>query len=131
MHFFIPQPETDEPPPEVDDVRVIKGWREHLRKQGFPNDGRCFYRLSYRHNSKDWVATVGNLLGDGAPPGVSDPALREPVMAIFRDASRDVYLILTISRGVLRGIPIMVGASGVYSAEEFEGALAKEDTEWI
>lgn len=123
VKFFVPPSGTDE-------VRAIKGFRKSMADYGHPTDGRCFYRLRYKHNAKDWVATVGELLGAGAPRGVSDPALREPVIAIFFDPSRNLYLVLTLFRGVLRGGPIMVGANGVYSAEEFENAPSKEETEW-
>lgn len=112
VKFFVPAPEGRE-------VETIRGFRRFMKDQSHPTDGRCFYRLHYRHDGKDWDVKVDEYHG----------AINEPVIAILFDHTRDVYLILTPNRGVLRGNPIMVGADTVYTVEEFEGAPRKEETE--
>lgn len=62
------------------------------------------------HDGKPFTATVGKPF----------EALRELVIAILLDESRNCYFICTANRGVLRGIPYLSGSDEIRSVEEFE-----------
>ena len=81
--------------------------RTFMSKVAFkPNDRRIF-SVSYRHNGKNYVSTVGELEPEG-----------EPVIAIFETHNPTLYMICTPNRGVVRGDPILAGDA--YSVTNFD-----------
>jgi len=71
---------------------------------------RRIYRVTGVHDGKPFTATVGEQF----------ERLRELVVAILLDTSRDVYLICTPNRGVIRGEPYLSGAHEIRDSEDFE-----------
>lgn len=71
---------------------------------------RRIYRLSGVHNGKPFTATVGEPF----------ESLRQVVVAILLDTSRDLFFICTADRGVIRGEPYLSGAHEIRGAEDFE-----------
>jgi hypothetical protein len=105
MDFFLPHHEGS---PE-DMEKAYQSIRTSIEKQMGPLRSKRYYRISYRHNSKDMVATVGE----------RDDHIGDRIIAIFRGAGEgSPYYICTISRGVLRGGPIL--ASSDAKAIEFQ-----------
>ena len=103
MKFFIPNaPSPQEAEHTWEAVRKF----EH-EQTGWPVAERRIYRLRYRHDGQDLVAEVGQ----------PDALTGETVIAIL---SSHTYLVCTLTRGVARGEPILVGKNEVYEVEDFE-----------
>ena len=65
-------------------------------------------RLDYRHDGKSMVAEVGK----------SDPFIgEEPIMVILES---NAFLVCTPNRGVLRGMPILVGTEEIIKVTDFD-----------
>lgn len=103
MDFFVPHAAT---PEEAEQV-----WRA---TQKFARDtmereigDRRIFRLLYTHNGEDLVAEVGQ----------PEPLTKEPVLVILES---DPYLICTPTRGVVRGLPILVGRHAVRQVVDFD-----------
>lgn len=104
MKFFVPGADTDEQRNQIFDTarktaKTTVGWAATDRK---------IYRLSYVHDGRDYVATVGE----------SEPRTGECVTAIL-DAG-GVFLVCTPNSGVFRGEPILVGKKEAHSVVDFE-----------
>jgi hypothetical protein len=75
---------------------------------------RRIYSVRVVHDSKEFTATVGKPF----------EILREIVVAIPFDTSRNLYLICTPNRGVLRRMPYLSGSNEMrdIDVEDFEPA---------
>ena len=106
MKFFLPHAED-----AAQAERNYEGIRKFNAEQ---NDATLspdrFYKVTGVHNGKPFTATVGEAF----------ESMGEPVIAILLDTKRNLYLICTPNRGVLRGMPILSGANEIRSAEKFE-----------
>jgi hypothetical protein len=71
---------------------------------------RRIFRVSYAHEGRNYTAEVGK----------PDPRVNEHVIVILEAPERDLYLVCTANRGVVRGMPVMVGASSVLDVLEFD-----------
>lgn len=92
--FFIPFAET----PEMGED-VYASVRAFMAKVAFRPTDRRIYRVAYRHNGRDHVATVGERDIDG-----------ETVIAILEAYNPGpLYMICTPNRGVVRGDLILAG----------------------
>lgn len=97
--FFIPLAKDKE-----QEKRVLKSIIEFNKEQlGADIDSQRIQKLDYTHDGKNYIAEVGK-------PHVYN---KEPVIAILHDKLRDLYLVCTTNRGVVGGIPIMVGKNEV------------------
>lgn len=61
--------------------------------------------LRWRHDGNDFHAKVGQVL--------NFYGLQEPVWTILKDESRQLFLVITTTRGAVRGGPVLVGARSV------------------
>ena len=68
------------------------------------------YKLDFAHEGRSFTATVGEVF----------PRLREKVVAILFDTTKECYLICTASRGVARGEPYFSGHEELRNIEYFE-----------
>jgi hypothetical protein len=106
MKFFIPSAKDSA---QVNEV--YEGTRKFVGQQMAATlSPRKIYRLEFVHEGKACTATVGETF----------ERLHEPVIAILFDASRNLYLICTPNRGVLRGEPYLAGSSEIRSVEDFD-----------
>lgn len=104
--FFVPGAKDAD---EEEQVRTAVV--QFAKRQGFDVTDRRIFRLSYRHNGQHYVAEVGK----------PDSLTGAPVVVMIlemRDRSR--YLVCTPNRGVLRGLPILVGQASVLSITDFD-----------
>ena len=103
MKFFIP---------DVDDPELAEKTYQSIVQfvpstLGWDVTDRRILRITYRHHSESYEAEVGKI----------NPTNNELVIAIL---DSNAYLICTPTRGVLQGIPMLVGKEETYSVEEFE-----------
>ena len=120
--FFLPYIEDAEKAEEfwqaIKAFAIQQGWST-------VTDRRIFH-LDYTHNGSDWTATVGEPHPYGHPytweyvPDYSDPKAGQWVVAIL-ECDPGPFLVCTHDRGVARGEPILVGASGVRTVAYFDG----------
>ena len=104
--FFIPHAED-----EAQEKRVLKSVIEFVSEElGAEIDSQRIYKLEYVHEGEQLIAEVGK------PHKYND----EPVIVILHDKIRDLYLVCTPHRGVLGGIPIMVGSNEVSNKTLFD-----------
>jgi hypothetical protein len=103
MKFFIPAAKDDKNAKEIYEG-IIKFAKENTWKE---IKGRKIFSIAFNHDGKDYVARVGEIYSHTG----------EQVIAILES---NAYLVCTPSRGVLRGMPILVGKNEVYSIEDFE-----------
>ncbi|HEV3036473.1 MAG TPA: hypothetical protein VHA33_01550 [Candidatus Angelobacter sp.] len=90
---------------------VYEGIRKFNAEQmGATLSPRRIYSVSGVHDGKPFTATVGQEF----------ERLREVVVAILLDTSRDLYFICTPNRGVIRGEPYLSGSHEIRNAEDFE-----------
>ena len=68
---------------------------------GWKVSDRRIFSIAYVHNGKDSYAEVGK----------ADPDIGETILVILESNS---YLVCTQNRGVLRGMPLLVGKEGRY-----------------
>jgi hypothetical protein len=104
MKFFVPGAETAQEAEEVW-AATRKFLSENMSAQ--PCDRRI-RRLRYTHDGRAYDAEVGG----------HDNVEREVVIAIFDATS--MYFVCTPNRGVVRGLPIMVGKPSVLDVEDFD-----------
>jgi len=105
MRFFVP-PTTD---PAVAE-QAYDGIRSFARESmGWDVLDRRIYEIKFRDRSGVLTARVGEVLDLRGERGL--------VVAILQS---NTYLICTPERGVMRGIPIMVGANEVEGVTDFE-----------
>ena len=103
MKLFIPFAEDEEQAARVYDA--IRKFAEE--STGWQITDRKILSLSYVHDGKEYHAEVGK------PEQVTG----EVVIAILES---NTYLVCTPNRGVVRGIPILVGKHEVRSRVDFE-----------
>jgi len=103
VKFFIPA--EDNPEKAEGLYQAIKKFAQ--QNMAWEITDRRIRSIRYRHERKDLVATVGE----------PEPRTGEPVIAILESTT---FLVCTPNRGVLRGMPIMVGKHEVFTSEDFE-----------
>ncbi len=103
MKFFIPNAKDDKQAEEVYNG-IIKFAEENL-KWGVNTDR--IYSIRYSHEGKDFLAKVGEV----------ENRTKDLVLAILKSTT---YLICTINRGGLRGMPILVGENEIERIEYFD-----------
>jgi hypothetical protein len=104
MRFFVPAAKD-----ATQAEKVLWGIREFAEQiLGWTPTDRRIYSLSYRHNGREWAATVGKPL----------PSLGEIVVAILE--TETCFLVCTENRGVVRGQPVLVGRPSAISVTDFD-----------
>lgn len=106
MKFFIPHAQNEQKRDSI--YRAIKEFAKQQLEWDI-NDRKIF-SIQYRHDGKDHYAEVGKKENYLGAPG-------EEVIAILES---NTYLICTPNRGVMRGMPILVGKNDAYSVINFE-----------
>lgn len=97
--FFIPLAKDKE-----QEKRVLNSIIEFNKEQlGAEVDSQRIQKLDYTHDGKNYIAEVGK-------PHIYN---KELVIAILHDELRKLYLVCTPNRGVVGGIPILVGNNEV------------------
>lgn len=105
MKFFVPGFEDD----PVAAAKVWESVRAFAEQQMGAVSARTIFKLDYVHGQKTRSDQVGRVAsGNG-----------EYVIAIFEGGA---YLVCTASRGVRRGLPMLVGRDEVIHVEAFEEA---------
>ena len=105
--FFVPAAENEEQAEEV-----WAGVRRFLDEGGYPTTDRRLFRLEFTHKGKSVVAEVGQ----------PEPELGEPVVIILEAKGAGLYYVCTPNRGVLRDVPLHVGAATTSVAIDFAEA---------
>ena len=107
MEFHIPDTSSQE---EADETyeRIVR-WIERLRG---PVQDRRIYEIEYYDGDNDRTDCIQ--IGDVVPQ------VGERAIAILQSKQRDMFMICTPTRGVIKGGPIMIGDRNVRSAIEFE-----------
>lgn len=105
MNFFVPHADTPQLAREV--YEAIKAFSE--QNLGTVSNRKIF-RIEFRDRGKDCVAQVGMVTSING----------EEVMAILEQTNK-YYLVCTYNRGVVKGLPMLVGTNEVWSVEDFEG----------
>jgi len=102
MKFFVPEAEN-----ETEALSVWNATRKFAEETlGWEVSERRIFRISYRHDGKDYSVEVGK----------PDPRIGEVVLVILES---NTYLVCTPNRGVLRGMPILVGRNEVKRTADF------------
>lgn len=105
--FFLPAAEDD-----AQAERVRNSVITFAKTNGFqPREDVRIFKLYYRHDGRDYEAEVGK-----AEPRTGEPV----VMILWEETPRDLFLICTENRGVVRGEPVLVGRPEVRSVVEFD-----------
>jgi len=95
MNFFVP-PEMDFKKAES----LYQSIKSFLGDQGHTSlSEERIYELKSYHNGKDYKYRIGE----------NDREIHEVIVAILYEPGRELYLVCTPNRGVLRGMPILVG----------------------
>ena len=94
MKFFIPKTKDDAQAQEV--WKSVKKFAEEMLD--WEVSDRRIFSIAYQKHGKDYCVEVGK----------PDPRNGEIVIAILESVT---YLVCTPNRGVLRGMPILVGES--------------------
>ncbi|HJX85022.1 MAG TPA: hypothetical protein VJ723_11815 [Candidatus Angelobacter sp.] len=106
MKFFVPAAKDAAQAEEV-----YEGIRKfNIEQMGATLSPRRIYHVAGVHDGKPFTATVGEPF----------ERLREVVVAILLDTSRNLFFICTANTGVLRGEPYLSGAHEIRDAEDFE-----------
>ena len=104
MKFFVPGYEEDQ-------EKSAQVWESAHRfaeqTMGWAVSRRRIFKLHYVHNQKTCIDEVGGIASGN----------REYVIAIL---DSNAYLVCTATRGVRRGMPMLVGKDEVRSVVEFE-----------
>jgi hypothetical protein len=82
---------------------------------GWPSNDSRIYRMKYKHNGKEYDLEVGKNCVEVIHPG--EEPRTEILMCILESTT---YLICTETRGVLSGVPILVGRDEVVHIEYFD-----------
>ena len=115
--FFLPGARSAEEAEEV--LAGIKKWASETLGAAASEIGDArIFRLDYRHDSSFYVAEVGQ----------DEPRTRELVVAIL-DGGPNLYLVCTPNRGVLRGMPILVGRHAARSVTLFDDSSQRMPAE--
>ena len=101
VKFFIPNAKD-----ETQAEEIYQGIKKFAADQvSAPTDRRIF-RIEYQHDGKPSYAEVGK----------NDPVTKELVMAILEGVP---FMVCTPNRGVLRGIPVLVGKDEITDIQDF------------
>jgi hypothetical protein len=100
MKFFIPEVEVERA------EEVYKSITSFAAMQGWPATDRRIFKIYYRHHGEYYEAEVGKNARNG-----------EVVWAILESGP---YLICTLTRGVMGGIPLLVGRDAAIHVTDFE-----------
>ena len=104
MKFFIPHAED-----KVQEDSVYEATKKFAKETtGWDIKDRKIYYIKWRHGREDCEARVGE----------TQMRTGETVMAILE--SNVTFLVCTPNRGVIRGMPILVGRKEVKLIEDFE-----------
>ena len=103
MKFFIPTVQDDRKAEDV--YQAIVKFAKYT--MGWEISNRRIRSIAFRDKGKLVRAIVGE----------ADPAEGESVIAIL---DSNTYLVCTSNRGVVKGMPIMVGKYEVFDSEDFE-----------
>ncbi len=106
MKFFLPFADDAE-----QEERVYATIRQFLGTElgaHFADDR--IYRLRYFHGGREYTVTIGE----------ATPLNGEQVLAILYEPGRKLYHVCTPSRGVVRGMSILVGSHEVRERVDFE-----------
>ena len=102
MKFFIPKAKDDAQAQEV--WKSVKKFAEDTLD--WEVSDRRIFSITYHKHGKDYYVEVGK----------SDPRNEELVIAILESVT---YLVCTPNRGVLRGMPILIGQSELKDITDF------------
>ena len=103
MRFFVPAVKD-----EADAEMVWEATKKFAEEMlGWEISERRIFSIAYQHQGKDYHVEVGK----------PDPRSNEPVIVILESTT---YLVCTPNRGVVRGIPILVGQDKVEKTTDFE-----------
>jgi hypothetical protein len=106
MKFFIPFAKD-----EAQEQDVYGGIHKFLSQElGAVFTDRRVFSLRYHHDGKKYYAEVGK----------EHSLNKEPVIAILYEDLRKLYHVCTPSRGVVRGMSILVGAAEVEEVVDFD-----------
>ena len=100
--FFIPKAKDDAQAQEV--WKSVKKFAEETLD--WEVSDRRIFSITYHKHGEDYCVEVGK----------PDPRNKELVIAILESVT---YLVCTPNRGVLRGMPILVGGSEVIDITDF------------
>lgn len=103
MKFFIPDTDDEEKAEKV--YQSIVSFAQQT--MGWNIGNRRIFRIAYRHGGKSHVAEVGRINDTNG----------EEVIAILES---NAYLVCTPSRGVIRGMPILVGQEEAFNVTDFD-----------
>jgi len=108
MKFFLPHAKNKEQAEK--NYEAIKRFAKDTL--GWNVKDRRIFRIKYTHDGKNHYAEVGK----------TEQIEGEEVIAILESGYSDtiVYLICTPNRGVVRGMPILVGENEAYSVVDFD-----------
>ena len=102
MKFFVPSAENEN---EAEDT--YQATRKFAVENCWPVTDRRIQAIGFRDKGRSVTAEVGKI----------EPITGETVVAIFESRA---YLVCTPNRGVLRGMPILVGRHEISSVTDFE-----------
>lgn len=106
MKFFVPGAQDVAQAEEIyEGIRKFNG--EQMEATLSP---RRICRVAGVHDGKAFTATVGEPF----------ERLREVVIAILLDTSRNLFFICTRNRGAVRGEPYLSGSNEIRDSEDFE-----------
>ncbi len=106
MRFFIPHAQNAE-----QEQSVYNAIKQFLQKEANAEfSERRIFSLRYTHDQKKYYAEVGQ----------EHSLTREPVFAILHEPTRHLYHVCTTTRGVVRGMSILVGEGSVQEVVDFE-----------
>jgi len=104
MKFFLPPQKDEKLKNEAYDA--IKKFAKETT--GWDITDRKIYNIKYRHEGKDYEAKIGE----------RETRQGETVIAILE--STVTFLVCTPNRGVIRGMPMLVGKEEIISITDFE-----------
>jgi len=91
---------------------VWQGTRQWVEENRGKVTDKRIYSIRYYDGDDDTTHEVS--IGDPVPH------VGEPAVAIYESEAKDMHLICTPNRGVIRGMPVMVGNHDVRSVTEFD-----------
>ena len=109
MRFFVPAVKD-----EADAEMVWEATKKFAEEMlGWEISERRIFSIAYQYKGKNYHVEVGK----------PDPRSHELVIAILESTT---YLVCTPNRGVVRGIPILVGQDKVERTTDFENGQVTE-----
>jgi hypothetical protein len=103
MKFFIP--DIDDPDLEKKTYEAIKSFAKTTL--GWDVSERRIFSITYTHDGRQQYAEVGKVC----------KVNNEMVFAILES---NAYLICTLTRGVIRGMPLLVGDNDTIAVQDFD-----------